>query len=186
MGIYETIPDLKSEHFKIREVYNDDCKDLLKVYSDLFALPFFNSDNCDGDNFYYNTEEKMRSVLDFWKYAYDNRWFARIAIVEKKSNEVIGTYEICTRVSDDEFNHMGILRLDVRSDYEKTGLLYELFSLITPHIEELLGCKGVITKGAIYAIERIKALEMAGYSKSERLLVGKNGIKYDGYYKKNL
>ena len=39
-------------------------KDILKIYSDKNALPFFNSDNCHGDNFYYPTKEKMDSAID--------------------------------------------------------------------------------------------------------------------------
>lgn len=65
----------ESEQFCIRELRDDDCDDLLKVYSDKNALPFFNSDNCDGDNFYYATKERMRDALGFWKTAYDNGWF---------------------------------------------------------------------------------------------------------------
>ena len=37
---------------------------------------------------------------------------------------VIETVELCLRVSEDEFNNMGLLRVDVRSDYEKENELY--------------------------------------------------------------
>ena len=37
---------------------------------------------------------------------------------------VIGTVELCLRVSEEEFNNMEILRIDVRSDYEKENELY--------------------------------------------------------------
>ena len=57
-----------------------------------------------------------------------------------------------------------------------------LFSLITPKVEKMLGCKGVITKTPIYAVERIKAIQKAGFTKSEHLLIGKNGCAYDGYW----
>ena len=53
MNIYETCPILESEKFILRLDKENDCDDLLKVYSDKNALPFFNSDNSDGDNFYY-------------------------------------------------------------------------------------------------------------------------------------
>ena len=59
MNIYETCPTLESEKFVIRLFKDEDVDDLLKVYSDKLALPFFNSDNCDGDNFYYSTKERM-------------------------------------------------------------------------------------------------------------------------------
>ena len=77
---------------------------------------------------------------------------------------------------------MGILRVDVRSDYEKEAVLYEIFLLVTPELEEWLGCKGVFTKAPIYAVERIKAIQKVGFSKSEHLLIGKTGYAYDGYW----
>ena len=182
MNIYETCPTLESEKFILRLFEDTDCDDLLKVYSDKNALPFFNSDNCDGDNFYYSTIERMADAIGFWHMAYENGWFVRLSIVDKATASVIGTVECCLRVSDDAFDHMGILRIDVRSDYEEEKVLYELFSLITPELYELLGCKGVLTKAPIFAVERIKAIRKAGFTKSEHMLIGKAGFAYDGYW----
>ena len=182
MNIYKTCPVLESERFLVRLFYNSDCEDLLKVYSDKNALPFFNSDNCDGDNFYYPTKEKMEEVLGFWKFSYENGWFVRLSIIEKEISSVIGTIELCLRVSEDEFNNMGILRVDVRSDYEKEDVLFELVSLMASNLSEMLGCSGILTKAPIYAVERIKAIQKAGFTKSEHLLIGKTGYAYDGYW----
>ena len=182
MNIYRTCPVLESEHFIFRLFQDDDCDDLLKVYSDKNALPFFNSDNCDGDNFFYATKERMTEAINFWKTAYDNGWFARLSIIDKSASCAVGTVELCLRVSEDAFNNMGILRVDVRSDYEREDFLYEIFSLITPELGEMLGCKGVLTKAPIYAVDRINAIQKAGFKKSEQLLIGKNGYAYDGYW----
>lgn len=182
MNIYQNCPVLESDRFIVRLFEQEDCGDLLRVYSDKNALPFFNSDNCDGDNFYYATREKMEEVLGFWKYSYENGWFVRLSIVDKEVSGVIGTVEVCLRVSEDAFNNMGVLRVDVRSDYEQEDILFELFSLVTPRLSELLGCDGVLTKAPIYAVERLKAIERAGFAKSEHLLEGKNGYAYDGYW----
>ena len=182
MNIYSACPTLESENFIVRLLRDEDCGDLLKVYSDKNALPFFNSDNCNGDNFYYATKERMSEAIGFWKTAYENGWFARLSIVDKSVSGVIGTVELCLRVSVDDFNNMGVLRVDVRSDYEREDSLYELFSLVTPRLEKLLGCKGVLTKAPIYAVERIKAVQKAGFSKSEHMLIGQNGYAYDGYW----
>ena len=95
MNIYETCPVLESERFLLRLVKNEDCDDLLRVYSDKNALPFFNSDNCNGDNFYYETKEKMAEALGFWNLSYENGWFARLSIVDKEISSVIGTIELC-------------------------------------------------------------------------------------------
>lgn len=182
MNIYKTCPVLENERFLLRLVTDEDCDDLLTVYSDKNALPFFNSDNCNGDNFYYPTKERMAEALGFWNFSYENGWFARLAIVDKTVSGVIGTIELCLRVSDDSFHNMGILRVDVRSDYEKETILYDIITLITPHIPEMLGCNGIITKAPIYAVERIKAIQKAGFTKSEHLLIGHNGYAYDGYW----
>ncbi len=182
MNIYEKCPILESDKFIIRLFQDDDCDDLLKVYSDKNALPFFNSDNCDGDNFYYATKERMAEAIGFWHMAYENGWFVRLSVVDKKVSSVVGTVELCVRVSEDNFNNMGILRVDVRSDYEQEDKLYDIFSLITPKIEEMLGCKGVLTKVPIYAVERIKAIQKVGFAKSEYFLIGKTGYAYDGYW----
>ncbi|RKI40840.1 N-acetyltransferase [bacterium D16-51] len=182
MDIYKKCPELENENFIIRLFQNEDCNDLWKVYSDKNALPFFNSDNCDGDNFYYTTKEKMAEVIDFWSMAYEKGWFVRLSIVDKAVSSVIGTAELCLRASEDAFNNMGILRVDVRSDYEQRDMLYDIFSLITPKLEEMLGCKGALTKVPIYAVERIEAVQKAGFTKSKHLLIGKAGYAYDGYW----
>lgn len=184
MNIYEECPEFQDEKFIIRLFEAEDCDDLLKVYSDKNALPFFNSDNCDGDNFYYTTKEKMQEAMDFWKMSYENGWFARLSIVDKKYETVIGTIELCLRVSEDEFNDMWILRVDLRSDYEKEELLYDIFSLIIPEVEKMSESKGILTKAPIYAVERIKAIEKIGFKKSKHYLIGKTGYAYDGYWTK--
>lgn len=182
MNIYKTCPVLEGERFLLRLTEQNDLGGLLEVYSDRNALPFFNSDNCDGDNFYYNTAERMAKAYDFWKLSYENGWFARLSIIDKAASRAVGTVELCLRVSEDTFNNMGILRADVRSDYETEDALYEIVSLTAPRMADLLGCAGVLTKAPLYAVERIKALQRAGFTRSEHLLIGKTGYAYDGYW----
>ena len=47
--------------------------------------------------------------------------------------------ELCVRVLEDEFINMGIFCVDVRSDYEQEELLHDIFGLVTPKVEEMLG-----------------------------------------------
>ena len=44
MNIYKTCPDVHNERFRLRLVTQEDCEDLLKVYSDVKAVPLFNGD----------------------------------------------------------------------------------------------------------------------------------------------
>ena len=66
-NIYKVCPTLEDDRFLMRLVEEDDTKDLLETYSDKHAVPFFNSDNCHGDNFYYETNSRMIEAVKFWK-----------------------------------------------------------------------------------------------------------------------
>ena len=182
MSIYGNIPASENECFILRPVKKEDLDDLVKVYGDRNALPFFNSDNCDGDVFFYDTAEKMEKAMEFWDYSAKNGWFLRLSIVDKSDGAVIGTVEICLRVSEDEFNGMGILRVDVRSDFETEKSLRGIFTLAAPLTHKLLNCPSVITKAPGYAVERIEALRKNGFEKSPHKLIGKDGTLYGGYW----
>ena len=56
-NVYEKCPSFEGDKYLLRLVTIDDAKDLLEVYSDKNAVPFFNSDNCNGDDFHYDTLE---------------------------------------------------------------------------------------------------------------------------------
>lgn len=146
MNIYKSCPVLQNEDFVLRLVNDGDLEDLLKVYSDIQAVPLFNSDNCHGDDFYYTSIERMRQALDFWKQSYKNGWFVRFAILDKPSNEVIGTIEEFRREEKDFFTNCGLLRLDLRSDHEKQTEIESILSLIAEPSFELFGCDKVATK----------------------------------------
>ena len=75
--VYELCPILENERFLLRLLKEEDTDDLLKVYSDEKAVPYFNGDNCHGDNFYYSNYERMKEAMKFWLMSYDNHWFVR-------------------------------------------------------------------------------------------------------------
>lgn len=184
MDLFKNCPTLESARFLLRPVAEEDCAALLEVYSDKNALPFFNSDNCHGDNFYYPTLERMLEALRFWQYSRENGWFVRWAVVDRAGDTIIGTVEVCRRASgpEDPFNGAGILRIDVKSGYETEDCLSAVGGLILPAVFEGLGCGIVITKAPIYAVERIQAVQRLGFAKSEHFLIGGDGYAYNGYW----
>ena len=182
MNVYEQCPVLKSEHFLLRMVQKEDCKDLLKVYSDLQAVLLFNSDNCHGDDFHYQTEEQMMKAIEFWLFSYHNRYFVRWTIVDQTTGEGIGTVELFARDALDGVKNTGLLRLDLRSDYERLDALKELLHLLQEPACRLFDSESVTTKASSSAVVRRKALLESGYYEVSHPLIGHDGRKYYDYF----
>ncbi|MDO5517652.1 MAG: N-acetyltransferase [Clostridium sp.] len=184
--IYENCPVIEDGNFRIRLIDKKDADDLLKVYSDKNALPFFNSDNCNGDNFYFQTKEIMENVIKAWLNEYNQKGFVRFSVIDIAKDESIGTIELFNRKSEDYFNDCGLMRLDVRSDYEKEQKLSDILNLITSPAFELFHCKMIATKARNYAVERISALKKQGYIKTDEKLIAGNGDHLGDYWVKNI
>lgn len=182
-NVYASVPSFENEKYFLRFVQSDDANNLLEVYSDKNALPFFNSDNCHGDNFYYPTLEKMKDAIDFWLKSYDSKWFVRWAIIDKNSNKAIGTIELFHREADDFFNHTGILRLDLKSNYEEADDIKSIVELIKDAAFSLFETDRIATKIPNYAIERTTAFTELGFNKTEEFLIGTmDGYAYKDYW----
>ena len=182
MKVYESYPKYDGLRYSLRIVETTDCKDLLKVYSDVDAVPFFNSDNCNGDDFYYKTLERMKQAVDFWIFSYKERYFVRWTIIAKETMEAVGTIELFHREADEHFYECGLLRLDLRSDYEAVDDIVSIVSLIKEATYDLFYCNIIATKAVPQATERIKALGELGFTATDKIIVGHDGTKYGDYY----
>lgn len=180
MNIYKICPEVNNKRFHLRLVTQEDCEDLLKVYSDAKAVPLFNSDNCNGDDFHYATLERMQQAMSFWIWSYENGWFARMGIVDRYSDCAVGTIELCYRDSEDT----GVLRLDLRSDYENEADISDILSLVVEPSYEWIGCRRLITKARPIARERIKALTAFGFTRANAPLIGHDGTEYGDYFER--
>lgn len=180
--IYTHCPTVESTHFRIRPLSMDDCADLLKVYSDPAAVPFFNSDNCHGDDFHYTTIERMRQAIEFWFMEYSRRGFVRWSILDKGSGEVIGTIELFRREADDFFTDCGLLRLDLRSDYETEADISDILGVIVPAAFDWFDCAMIASKAVPAAIERRRALTGMDFVPSPEKVIGHDGTEYGDYF----
>lgn len=184
MNIYETCPVLENERFIIRLIEAGDAEDLTHVYCDKSSLPFFNSDNCHGSNFYCRNLEDVQNTIKYWLLEYhEYKGFVRFSIVDRQKEAVTGTIEIFNRKAEDFYNNCGLLRLDVRSDCEQSEYLEAVFSLVTAPFYEWFDCPIIATKAPVYAVERIEALKKAGFSLSEEPLIGEHRLYYDYWIK---
>lgn len=182
INIYQECPKFESQKYLLRLVINEDCADLLKVYSDRISVPFFNSDNCGGDDFHYTTLERMKRAIDYWHSEYDQKGFVRWTIIDKSKNVAVGTIELFNRSAKDYFTNCGLLRLDLRSDYETTEEIESILVLIVPRTYDLYECDKVATKAKTTALQRIDALVKFGFRRTDEKLIGHDGTKYDAYY----
>ena len=180
MNIYQTCPETQNERFLLRLAKEQDCKDLLKVYSDVKAVPLFNGDNCNGDDFHYTTLERMQQAMSFWIWSYENGWFVRLSIVDITAACAVGTMELCYRDSEDT----GVLRLDLRSDYESEAVISQILGLVVEPAYDWIGCSRLITKARPIAGERIKALTAFGFSPAGAPLIGHDGTEYGDYFER--
>lgn len=185
-SVYEICPIIENDQYLFRLVEKKDAKDLIKVYGDKFALPFFNSDNCNGDNFYCQTMENMEEAIKYWRMEYDGKGFVRFAIIDKAKGEAIGTIELFRRLSEDYFNDCGILRLDVAREYENMASLAAILEVIVPPAYELFSCSKIATKARVYAVDRIEALKQAGFVRVKEYLVGHDGRTYGDYWERHM
>ncbi len=179
---YGKCPILESEKYILRLVKVTDADDLLEVYSDKEAVPIFNSDNCNGDDFYYTSLERMQKAIEFWLWEYDRKAYVRWAIIDKEAKKGVGTIELFNRKATDYFNNCGLLRLDLRSDYEKEKIILEIVSLLIPSAFEIFDCQMIATKVPAVASTRKKALESIGFRGSKEVLVGGHGKVYGDYF----
>ena len=170
IDVYEQIPVMESDKFLLREIEAADSEDLLKVHSDKDVVPLFNSDNC-VNNFYFVSIEEMKNTMAFWKKEYQNRYYVRWAIVDKNVNCAIGTIELFNRKAKDYFNNCGLLRMDLRSGYEKQDTIEDILGIIIPETRDMFACERIATKAVSIAQERIQALEHMGFCLSEEALM---------------
>lgn len=180
--VYQVCPQFENEQYLLRFISEEDCPDLLKVYSDKKAVPLFNSDNCGGDVFYYCTESRMKEAIDYWFFEYNRKGFVRWSIVDKSKNEVIGTIELFHRDAKDYFTECGLLRLDIRSDYENANVIEDILSLIVLPTFDMFHCDKIATKVVPEAGERRKALEKMKFVSSSEKLIGHDGTEYEHYF----
>ena len=152
---YENCPTFETNHFILRLVEKNDAEDLLECYSDINAQKYFNSDNCLND-FNYKTPDEMNTCIGFWISAYKNRNFIRFSIVDKLSGKATGTVEMFGGT-------FGVLRIDIKSEYEKREFLNEIIEISVNNFYTLFNTNRIITKAILEAHDRIVSLTDNGF-----------------------
>ena len=81
------------------------------------------------------------------------------------------------RIADDEFNHYGVLRIDLQSKYEKLEYINDILEITDQNFFKAFDVEFILAKAVPDANERIASLERAGY-----LPLNKKLMIYDDYF----
>lgn len=177
LEVYNNCPKLIGKRVFLEKTKLSDAKELLDCYSDKKAIKFFNSDNCNGDTFYYDTLEKMTKAIEFWNFSYDNQYFVRWSVYDKKTYEIIGTVEMCKRDKEDKFFNYGILRIDLKSSCENKEILEDILKINNKYFYNLFEVQHILTKSIKDNSQRCLVLKEDNWTYLEERLG-----KYDDYY----
>jgi len=175
--VYEECPQYSGGLVSLRGTVAEDAEELLKCYSDLGAVPFFNSDNCHGDDFHYETVERMLQAIEFWDFSYRNKYFVRWTVILNSTGEKVGTVEMFHRLAEDEFNHYGVLRIDLQSRCETREIIGDILNIARNDFYTAFNVKAMLTKAIPEASQRISALTENGF-----IPLGRKLMTYDHYF----
>ena len=178
--VYTHCPTLTGLTLTLRPVAMEDAEALLRVYGDETRIPFFNSDNCHGDNFHYATLERMQQAIRFWLDSYAHGYFVRWAVVA--AGTPIGTVECFHRVAADAYGGCALLRIDLRADMENAAVNGECLDLLLPHLKALFHAGRAAIKAPPVAEERIAAQKARGFVPGDAPLIGHDGTCYGDYW----
>lgn len=98
-----------------------------------------------------------------------------MSIKDMQTKKALGTIEMFHREAEDEYNHYGVLRIDLGSDYERREIIEEILYLANRFFYEAFHVKKILTKAVPAAEERIAALKACGYQEAKAKLMGKYG-----------
>lgn len=172
--IYQKCPVFSNEIITLKLTSIEDAEELLTCYSDDAAVPLFNSDNCDGDDFHYTSLEQMKKEVEFWQRSYELRWFVRMTIIFNSTNEKIGAIEMFNRSVTSVYGSHGVLRIDLMSKYERNHIISAVLDLADRHFFTAFYVNCILTKAIPSAEERIAALKSHNYSEAKDFEVGSN------------
>lgn len=159
MDVFCVCPTYETGRFKIRKLKKGDAEELFTCYSDPEAARFFNGDCC-GDDFYYTDRDKFRECVEYWLSRYELQDFVRWSIQDKERGQLIGTIEVCPSLKYAvDGRRMGILRIDLKSEYERLDVLKELMDVLIANVYEDFEVASVIMKIPKYARERQKLIK---------------------------
>ncbi|MBQ8186403.1 MAG: GNAT family N-acetyltransferase [Clostridia bacterium] len=161
MNPFDNCPTYETVRFTLRLVTPGDAADLLACYREPTQSTIYNSDNCDY-GYGMQTEDEMRGAIERWLEEYRERCFIRYTVTDRETSGAIGTIEVFPGFKPENMPIHGVLRIDLRREYETTDILTELM-MLTDTLFAPFDCEKIVTRVSPDAPERIIAAEKCGF-----------------------
>lgn len=113
---------------------------------------------------------------------YENENYMLRMIRKEDKADLLKVYSDEKSVPFFNSDNCGLLRLDLRSDYEQEERIFEILSLIVPSVFKLFQCQIIATKIPPFASDRKLAILRLGFVASEEKLIGHDKEFYTDYY----
>ena len=160
--VYEKCPTYQKGAIVLRHTTSKDAEELLKCYSDEKSVPLFNADNCFSD-FHYTTLDQVKDLIARWNDTYRHKGFVRWTIIQNDSNLKVGTVEMFNKGVLPDAGSYGILRIDLRSEFENSLIIRRILQISNRHFYQDFNVITILTKAIPEAKERILTLSEMGY-----------------------
>ena len=171
-------PTYETKSFLLRKLEKDDSEELFSCYSDPLAAKFFNGDNC-GISFFYDDKDKFKECVAYWLKAQEVNDFIRFTIISKANKRAVGTVEICPSSKYSyQGRKVGILRLDIKYEFETKPFMYELFGILVSNLYKDFDVDYLITKAIPQALVRLDVLKEENFM---AISIGKV-VPFENYY----
>ena len=180
MDIYTQCPRYENELLFLRQTRVEDALQLAKIYADKESRKLFNMDNFAQPCFF-ETEEEMRREICFYNASYQARDFVRWSVFLKENKELIASVECFARESDGVFPRAGILRMDIKSEWEMESILVSIMELMILHAYEDFHVDLIATKVVPDAQLRQSVLQKMGFLFSEQQPMDHQGNRLKDY-----
>jgi RimJ/RimL family protein N-acetyltransferase len=172
---YAKCPEFETEHFRLRQVREEDAEELLSAfYGDLSGWMFYGNDMCKSIFAgRYATLEEMKKCIRSWLKEYANRYYIRLTVIDKKTEKAVGTIEVFDNIHNEKkwkleaVKHGFVLHIDFAVLYETREYISEILNLADEEFFRLFGFRYLLIRAVPEAKERIAALSNAGYEPFE-------------------
>lgn len=149
--IFTEFKEIESCRYIIRSISSNDLKDIFEIYSDKEIMKY------DSKNIFNSREETLELINKGMK----NRWFVRFVIVDKSTNNVIGS--IALHHFDFE-NQKVQIGYNLKQQYWNKGIMSDVLPYMIEYLKNNTNIKEL--KASIHRenIASIKLVEKLGFN----------------------